>query len=113
MAIKISPFICTFVDFKKAYDSIDRQTLLNILEERGHDDKTQRLIKQALFDTTSKSEIHGRNLGIIRDQNRSQTRIRTVAFTVQPSTGQSTFVMGQRTEKTRELGTKKDRTSQG
>lgn len=53
------PTICTFVDFKKAYDSIDRQSLFNILEEYNLDPKTRRLIQQTLTDTTSKAKFIG------------------------------------------------------
>lgn len=53
-AIRSKPIVCTFVDFKKAYDSIDRQSLFNILEERGLDTKTRKLIEQTLTDTKSK-----------------------------------------------------------
>ncbi|KAL1451182.1 hypothetical protein WDU94_003467 [Cyamophila willieti] len=49
----------TFVDFKKAYDSVDRETLLNTLEEFGVDTKTIALIKQTLTDTESKVKFAG------------------------------------------------------
>uniref|UniRef100_A0A8D8RIQ9 Craniofacial development protein 2 n=2 Tax=Cacopsylla melanoneura TaxID=428564 RepID=A0A8D8RIQ9_9HEMI len=49
----------TFVDFKKAYDSVDRDTLLNTLEEFGVDTKTIALIKQTLTDTESKVKFSG------------------------------------------------------
>lgn len=58
-AIRNAPIICTFVDFKKAYDSIDRQSLFNILEELGLDSKTLRLIKESLTDTVSKVKFMG------------------------------------------------------
>lgn len=44
----------TYVDFKKAYDSIDRITLLNVLEEYGVDEKTISLIRQTLSGTDLK-----------------------------------------------------------
>lgn len=53
------PTICTFVDFRKAYDSIDRQSLFNILEENNLDPKTRRLIQETLTDTTSKVKFNG------------------------------------------------------
>ena len=51
--------VATFVDFKKAYDSIDRQTLFDTLEEYSVDRKTKSLIKQTLSDTTSKIKFLG------------------------------------------------------
>ncbi|KAI5734809.1 hypothetical protein M8J77_010675 [Diaphorina citri] len=50
----------TFVDFKKAYDSIDRETLLiNTLREFKVDAKTTALIHQTLTDTESKVKFAG------------------------------------------------------
>ncbi|KAI5746185.1 hypothetical protein M8J77_000906 [Diaphorina citri] len=49
----------TFVDFKKAYDSIDRETLFNILEEYGADAKTVAIIKESLQATKSKIKFMG------------------------------------------------------
>ncbi|KAJ8894138.1 hypothetical protein PR048_006748 [Dryococelus australis] len=49
----------TFVDFKKAYDSIDRQTVFLTLNELGIDQNTRRLIEQTLTDTTSKIKFLG------------------------------------------------------
>lgn len=51
--------VVTFVDFKKAYDSIDRQTLFHTLEEFGIDRKTRSIIQQALTGTTSKVKFMG------------------------------------------------------
>lgn len=51
--------VITFVDFKKAYDSIDRQTLFNTLKEYGVDGKTLRLIQQTLTETTAKVKFMG------------------------------------------------------
>lgn len=52
-------FFVTFVDFKKAYDSVDRKTLFNTLEEFGVDSKLIALIKQTLSDTRSKVKFRG------------------------------------------------------
>lgn len=46
--------VVTFVDFKKAYDSIDRTSPLNILEAIGVDEKLRSSIKETLTDTRSK-----------------------------------------------------------
>jgi hypothetical protein len=43
-----------FIDFKKAYDSIKREVLYNILLERGIPKKLVRLIKMCLNETYSK-----------------------------------------------------------
>lgn len=51
--------IVTFVDFKKAYDSIDRQTLFDTLQEFGIDRKTRVIIQQTLTNTTSKIKFMG------------------------------------------------------
>lgn len=51
--------VVVFVDFKKAYDSIDRQTLYNVLEEFGIDGKTRAIIKQTLSETISKVKFQG------------------------------------------------------
>lgn len=51
--------VCTFVDFKKAYDSVDRQALFQELEELGLDRKTTEIIKQTLTNTKSKVKFMG------------------------------------------------------
>ena len=51
--------VCTFVDFKKAYDSIDRESLFQILKEQGLDLKTLALIRETLTDTKSKVKFMG------------------------------------------------------
>lgn len=38
-AIRGTPTLCTYTNFKKAYDSIDRESLFSVLEERGFDRK--------------------------------------------------------------------------
>jgi endonuclease/exonuclease/phosphatase family metal-dependent hydrolase len=58
-ALRQKPLVCTFVDFKKAYDSIDRPALFQILEEKGLDPKTRELIKQTLTGTKSKVKFMG------------------------------------------------------
>lgn len=52
-------YVVTFVDFKKAYDSIDRKTLINIITEFGLDNKTTEIIKATLTNTTSKVKFMG------------------------------------------------------
>ena len=49
----------TFVDFKKAYDSIDRDTLFQTLEEMKVDLKTLNLIRETLTNTISKVKFMG------------------------------------------------------
>lgn len=51
--------IMTFVDFKKAYDSIDRDTVIEVLKEFGVDDKTTTLIHQTLKNTRSQVKFLG------------------------------------------------------
>lgn len=51
--------VVVFVDFKKAYDSVDRDVLFNILVEFGVDTKTTEIIKQTLTDTRSKVKFMG------------------------------------------------------
>lgn len=52
-------FVITFVDFKKAYDSIDRTSLFNTLNEFNLDNKTANLIKATLEHTYSKVKFRG------------------------------------------------------
>jgi len=49
----------TFVDFQKAYDSIDRETLFNTLKEFKIDRKTRLIIQETLTGTTSKVKFMG------------------------------------------------------
>ena len=51
--------VCTFVDFKKAYDSVDRKSLFQILKEQGLDLKTLALIKETLSNTKAKVKFMG------------------------------------------------------
>lgn len=62
----------TFVDFKKAYDSVDRLTLFNRLEELGVDRKTRSIIQETLVGTTSKVKF----MGEISDSFAIQTGVR-------------------------------------
>ena len=52
-------YVITFVDFKKAYDSIDRDSLIEILGELGLDKKTTNIIKETLTETKSKVKFMG------------------------------------------------------
>ena len=46
-----------FIDFKKAYDSVKRETLYNILIESGIPKKLVRLIKMCLTETYSRVRV--------------------------------------------------------
>lgn len=59
LKLRSKKFVVTFVDFKKAYDSVDRTTLLQILQEFGLDNKTRAIIQQTLSNTTSKVKFRG------------------------------------------------------
>ena len=50
-----------FIDFKKAYDSVRREVLYNILMESGIPKKLIRLIKMCLTETYSRVRV-GKNL---------------------------------------------------
>lgn len=52
-------YVITFIDFKKAYDSIDRESLLSVLEELGLDKKTTNIIKATITNTFSKVKFMG------------------------------------------------------
>jgi len=53
-----------FIDFKKAYDSLRREVLCNILIEFGVPKKMVRLIKMCLTETYSRGRV-GKNLSDI------------------------------------------------
>ena len=52
-------FFITFIDFKKAYDSIDRETLFKTLREYRIDETTITIIQETLTNTTSKVKFQG------------------------------------------------------
>ena len=52
-------YVVTFVDFKKAYDSVDRPTIMRILQEMGLDQKTHNLIQKTLTNTRSRVKFRG------------------------------------------------------
>ena len=49
----------TFIDFQQAYDSVDRDTLFQCLQEYNVDPKTLNLVKLTLTDTVSKIKFLG------------------------------------------------------
>ncbi|KAI5751635.1 hypothetical protein M8J77_009428 [Diaphorina citri] len=57
--VRSNPLVVTFVDFQKAYDCIDRVTIINTLSEFGLDRKTCNLINATLVNTTSKVKFRG------------------------------------------------------
>ena len=46
--------VVTFVDFKEAFDSVDRETTDKIIREFGVKSKLENLIREPLIDTVSK-----------------------------------------------------------
>ncbi|KAI5743680.1 hypothetical protein M8J77_021036 [Diaphorina citri] len=57
--VRSNPLVVTFVDFQKAYNCIDRVTIINTLSEFGLDRKTCNLINATLVNTTSKVKFRG------------------------------------------------------
>lgn len=57
--LRAKQYVVTFVDFQKAYDSIDRESLFKILEEFSLDKKTLSLIRETLTNTFSKVRFMG------------------------------------------------------
>ena len=51
--------VVTFVDFKKAFDSVDRETVDKIIREFGVKSKLANLIRETLSDTVSKVKFMG------------------------------------------------------
>lgn len=70
--LRSKQYVSVFVDFKKAYDSIDREVLLNILNEFGVDLKLLALIRATLTDTKSKVKF----LGCLSDSFEVKTGVR-------------------------------------
>lgn len=51
--------VVTFIDFKKAFDSVDRETLDKVIREFGIKSKLANLIRETLTDTKSKVKFRG------------------------------------------------------
>ena len=49
----------TFVDFKKTFDSVDRETIDEIIQESGVKSKLGNVIRETLMDTASKMKFMG------------------------------------------------------
>lgn len=59
LKLRNKKYVGIFVDFKKAYDSIDRNTLFKILKEMGSVNKTRALTQQTSTFTTSRVKLRG------------------------------------------------------
>lgn len=70
--LRSKPIFTTFVDFKRAYDFIDTEGLINAMREYGIDKKTTNLIKLMLPDTFLRVQF----LGKIRDHFEIKTGLR-------------------------------------
>lgn len=57
--LKKRKMVVTFEDFKKAYDSIEKQMPGKILKNIGLDGTTQELITEVLIDTNSRMRLRG------------------------------------------------------
>ena len=52
--------VITFVDLRKAFNSVDRETIDKIIREFGVKSKLANLVRETLTDTVLKVKIHGR-----------------------------------------------------
>lgn len=57
--MKVANRVVTFVNFKKAYDSIDSQSMIGSLKSFGVDKRTRTLTKQTLRNTVSNVKYMG------------------------------------------------------
>ena len=71
-----------FIDFKKAYDSVRREALYNILTEFGIPKKLVRLIKMCLTETYSRVLV-GKNLSEVFPIRGFETGRCSIAIAVQ------------------------------
>lgn len=70
--------ICTFVDFKKLYDSTDHNFPLQILKEQGLNFKTLSIIKATLAFTKSEVKFTGE----IYEPYKIKTRVKQKIFSL-------------------------------
>lgn len=79
----------TFVNFKKTYNSVDQDTLTQIMKQLGLDNKTRVIIQQTLNDTTSKVRIRGEISVILKSGWGVQVERWALTFTLQLCTRES------------------------